>query len=187
MLFTINKFSNRFYTVVNSDFCGRNRFNPSTPQWDWVTSSGGVRMSLNHVGLYVIGPYTNSSDKRLKFNEKPLANALNVISKLEPVEYDQTQCLVDQYTPETPQSHQCGFIAQSVEKIEELRHAIVGGEVDDDGKEPIRGLNYNAIFTYAVKAIQELHEIVKAQQVQIDELQKQLRTIFCMNSATIIS
>ena len=88
-------------------------------------------MSLTHSGLFVVGPYTNSSDKRLKFNEKPLANALNVISKLEPVEYDQTQCLVDQYTPETPQSHQCGFIAQSVEKIEELSHALVGGEVDD--------------------------------------------------------
>ena len=123
-------------------------------------------MSLTHAGLYVAGPYTNSSDKRLKFNEKPLSNALNVISKLEPVEYDQTQCLVGQYTPETPQSHQCGFIAQSVQKIEELRHAVVGGEVDNDGKESIRALSYKAIFTYAVKAIQELHEILK-QQIHI--------------------
>jgi hypothetical protein len=167
------------FTVVNSDFIGRFRFNSSSvsPQWDWMTSSGGVRMALNHTGLYVVGPFTNSSDKRLKFNEKPLANALNVISKLEPVEYDQTQCLVDQYTPETPQSHQCGFIAQSVQKIQELKHAVVGGEVDDEGKESIRGLNYNAVFTYAVKAIQELHGIVKQQQIQIDLQQQQINKL----------
>ena len=73
----------------------------------------------------------------MKFNEKPLANALNVISKLEPVEFDQTQCLIYHYTPESPQSHHCGFIAQSVHEIEELKHAVVGGEVDDDGKESI--------------------------------------------------
>ena len=49
---------------------------------------------------------------RDKFNKKPLFNALDIISKLEPVEYDQTHDLVDQYTADIPQSHQCGFIAQ---------------------------------------------------------------------------
>ncbi|MFM7985541.1 MAG: hypothetical protein ACKPKO_40135, partial [Candidatus Fonsibacter sp.] len=29
----------------------------------------------------------------------------------------------------TPQSHQCGFIAQSVEHIDELKYAVVGGQV----------------------------------------------------------
>ena len=128
-----------------------------------------------------------SSDKRLKFNDQPLVNALDVINKLEPVEYDQTYNLVDHYTPDTPQSHQCGFIAQSVEQIDQLKHAVVGGEIGDDGKESIRALNYNAIFTYAVKAIQELSQLVKAQQVQIDELQKQLQNHLLMNSAAIIS
>ncbi|MFM7980287.1 MAG: tail fiber domain-containing protein, partial [Candidatus Fonsibacter sp.] len=120
--------------------------------------------------------FTNSSDKRLKFNVQPLTNALDAITRLEPVEYDQTFKLVDDYTAETPQSHQSGFIAQSVQNINKLRHAVEGGEVGEDGVESIRTLNYNAIFTYAVKAIQELSQIVKAQQVQIDELQAQLRT-----------
>ncbi|MFM7984607.1 MAG: hypothetical protein ACKPKO_35305 [Candidatus Fonsibacter sp.] len=39
---------------------------------------------------------------------------MDIINKLEPVEYDQTVDLVEQYTTDTPQSHQCGFIAQSV-------------------------------------------------------------------------
>ncbi|MFM6891464.1 MAG: hypothetical protein ACKPJ9_17650, partial [Dolichospermum sp.] len=78
------------------------------------------------------------------------------------------------YTQETPQSHQCGFIAQSVEKIDELKYIVAGGEVGDDGKEFMRGINYNAIFTYVVKAVQELHEIVKQQQTQIDSHKQQI-------------
>ena len=52
----------------------------------------------------------------MKFNVKPLVNALNVSSKLEPVEYDQAYDLVDEYTYEAPQSHKCGFNAQSTQK-----------------------------------------------------------------------
>ena len=78
---------------------------------------------------------------RLKFNDKPLTNALKVIRQLEPVEYEQTYALVDQYNEDTPQSHQCGFIAQQVQQIEALRHAVLGGEVGEDGKETARCLN----------------------------------------------
>ena len=80
------------------------------------------------------------------------------------------------YTSDTPQSHQCGFIAQSVAQTDQLKHAAIGGEIEEDGKESIRAFSYNAVFTYAVKAIQELHEIVKAQQVQTNELQQVIRT-----------
>ncbi|MFM7978410.1 MAG: hypothetical protein ACKPKO_03760, partial [Candidatus Fonsibacter sp.] len=82
--------------------------------------------------------------------------------------------LVNNYTQETPQSHQCGFIAQSVEKNDELKHAVAGGQIGDDGKESVRALNYNAIFSYAVKAIQELSDIVKQQQIQIDAQKQQM-------------
>ncbi|MFM7983668.1 MAG: hypothetical protein ACKPKO_30525, partial [Candidatus Fonsibacter sp.] len=78
--------------------------------------------------------------------------------------------------PQEQAVYQCRLIAQSVHSIDELKHAVVGGQVGDDGKESVRALNYNATFTYAVKAIQELSQIVKAQQVQINELQTQIRT-----------
>ena len=123
----------------------------------------------------------------MKFNEKPLINALDVINKLKPLEYDITQDIVDEFNENTPHIHQCGFIAQSIQEVDELKHAVMGGEIGEDGKETIRSLNYNAIFTYAVKAIQELSQLVKAQQVQIDELQKQLQNHLLMNSAAIIS
>ena len=144
-------------------------------------------MALANSGLYLDGALVTASDKRLKFNEKPLVNALDIINRLEPVEYDQTYNLTDTYTEDTPQSHQCGFIAQSVQQIDELRHAVIGGTVGEDGKESLRALNYNAVFTYAVKATQELSQLVKAQQLQIDELKQQLQNHLLMNSATIIS
>ncbi|MFM7988035.1 MAG: hypothetical protein ACKPKO_52850 [Candidatus Fonsibacter sp.] len=56
--------------------------------------------------------------------------------------------LVDRYTSDTLQPHQCGFIAQSVQSIDELKHAVVGGQVGDDGKETIRALNYNAKYLH---------------------------------------
>ena len=48
------------------------------------------------------------------------------------------------HTEDTPKSHQCGFIAQSVQQIDELKNAVVGGVVGEDGVESIRHLNCNA-------------------------------------------
>ena len=109
-------------------------------------------------------------------NDRPLTNEKDVINKLEPVEYDQTYNLVDRYTLDAPQSYQCGFIAQSAQRIHEFKHAVVGGELDENGHETLRSLNCNAILTCVVKAIQELSQLVKAQQMQIDELKQPLRT-----------
>ncbi|MFM7985262.1 MAG: tail fiber domain-containing protein, partial [Candidatus Fonsibacter sp.] len=95
-------------------------------------------MQLSSAYLQVHGTVVSTSDKRFKFNEKPLTNALGVINQLEPVVYDQTYDLVDQYTADTPQSRHCGFIAQSAQSIDELKHAVVGGQVGDDGKESVR-------------------------------------------------
>ncbi|MFM7980554.1 MAG: tail fiber domain-containing protein, partial [Candidatus Fonsibacter sp.] len=142
---------------------------------------------LKSAGLYLGATLVSASDKRLKFNEKPLVNTLDVINELEPVEYDQTYELVDHYTADTPHSHQCGFIAQSVQKIDKLKHTVEGGKVGEDGKESLRGLNYNAVFTYAVKAIKELSQIVKAQQVQTKQTTGTYQHHLLMNSATIIS
>ena len=76
-----------------------------------------------------------------------LVNALNIINKLELVEYDQTYDLVEHYTQETPQSHQCGFIAQSLEKIDELKYIVEACEIEEDRKESLRGIHYSAVLS----------------------------------------
>jgi hypothetical protein len=176
------------FTIAGIDYKGKMIYSNTGASFAWhVGGSITAKMALNSTALYVGGTTVSSSDKRLKFNEKPLTNALDVINRLEPVEYDQTRDLTESYTADTPQSHQCGFIAQSVQQIDGLKYAVVGGEIGEDGVESIRYLNYNVIFTHAVKAIQELSQLVKAQQVQIDELQKQIQNHLLINSATIIS
>ena len=51
---------------------------------------------------------------------------------------------------------------------------MIGGEIGEYGKETMKCLNYNIVFTYAVKAIQELSDIVKKQQEQIDAQKQQI-------------
>ena len=124
----------------------------------------------------------------LNLTKKTLVNATDVINRLEPVEYDQTISLIEQYTEDTPQFHQCGFIAQSVQQIEELKHAVVGGEVGEDGQETIRCLNYHIVVTYAAKAIQERSDFVKQHQEQIDSQSQQIdRLINIILNACVLS
>ena len=164
------------FATPNIDYNGRLMFFHGEMAFSWFIGTGGARLRLSASTL--TGPaYSATSDKRLKFNEKPLTNALDVINKLEPLEYDQTQDIVDEFNENTPHIHQCGFIAQSIQEVDELKHAVMGGEIGEDGKETIRSLNYNAIFTYAVKSIQELHTIVKQQQEQIDAQKQQIERL----------
>ena len=111
-------------------------------------------MTLNSTVL-TAPSFSLSSDKRLTFFYKPLTTAS--------VAYEQTQDLVDIFTPGTPQSHQyqCGFIAQSVQQIDKLKHAVAGGQIEEDGKDTIISLSYNTICTYAVEAVQELEDTIK--------------------------
>lgn len=43
------------------------------------------KYDLEVAGLYAVATLVSASGKRLKFNEKTLANALDIIGKLEPV------------------------------------------------------------------------------------------------------
>ena len=95
--------------------------------------------------------------------------------------------MVDQYTADTPQSHQCGFIAQSAQSIDELKHAVVGGQVGDDGKESVRALNYNAIFTYAVKSNTRVEPNSEGTTGANRRATITAQNHLSMNSATIIS
>ncbi|MFM7980670.1 MAG: tail fiber domain-containing protein, partial [Candidatus Fonsibacter sp.] len=106
-------------TTPGNDFKGRLLYEhfPSIGQGEFrwkINGSATTKMTLNTTGLTVDGTVTPSSDSRLKFNFKTLTNGLTVINKLEPLEYDQIDELVEQYSPDAPQSHQSGFIAQSV-------------------------------------------------------------------------
>ena len=96
---------------------------------------------------------TQTSDARLKRNLAPISDALATIRKLLPQTYEK-QGLLD-----------AGFVAQEVETIPELKPYVSTPE-----DEAPKGLNYSALFTHAVAALQELDTIVQRQASTITAL-----------------
>jgi len=95
---------------------------------------------------------TQTSDARLKSNLAPISDALATIRKLSPQTYEK-QGLLD-----------AGFVAQDVEKILELKPYVSTPD------EAPKGLNYSALFSHAVAALQELDTIVQSQASTISAL-----------------
>jgi hypothetical protein len=95
-----------------------------------------------------------ASDARLKRNLAPITDALATIRKLSPQTYDK-------------QGHAgAGFVAQHVETLPELAPYVSTPE-----DEAPKGLNYSALFTHAVAALQQLDQVVQSQASRIAALE----------------
>ena len=132
------------------------------------------------------------SDDRLKHNEEPITNALNVIELLNPIVYYKSTDMYDanfildvshsNLNPFDKAIKEAGFIAQDVGNIDALKFTVIGGDhykFNEDTSlnefiEEEYTLNYNSIFTYNVKATQELFAKVKQLENNIKELEKKL-------------
>ena len=65
---------------------------------------------------------------------------VDLINKLDTVDYDQTHDLLYAYTSDTPPVHHCGVKSQSVEEVNEQKRTVVGGEGGAYGKGTIMAL-----------------------------------------------
>jgi len=176
----------------------------STHHWDtydgtgvsgfgkWIKETNGEVMYLNHYSDGDVnvcgggGSFVNASDNRLKHNEKKINNACEILNKLEVLKYFKTSKLYDENhhfqldgsgNPITDEKYkiETGFIAQEVEKIPELKHLVRKGETREDGEEYSYSLNYQDIFSYNVKATQELDERVKILEAEITNIKAELQ------------
>ena len=109
-----------------------------------------------------------SSDDRLKWEEVPIANGLSVINRLQPQVYWKGNTLNVEPAP-TERRRESGFIAQEVEQIPELAHAV-RQSVNDDGSNSTYFLDYAQLHAYQVAATNELHTLVRQQQALIEAL-----------------
>ena len=133
----------------------KNTGNPASNR-DFIrffNSSDGEAGSIEHNGTSSVA-YNTSSDYRLKENIEPLANGLQRLLQLNPVQFDWKS---DKTSSE-------GFIAHEVQEI--FSDAISG---EKDG-EQTQGMDYGRITPLLVKAIQE-------QQTQIDALQSEIKIL----------
>jgi hypothetical protein len=110
--------------------------------------------------------FNTTSDDRLKHNETVIQNSLETIMKLSAENYDFGEEGAGDYVKSS------GFIAQEVEQIPELKHAVNLPNTESK----YYSLNYEIIFTYAVSAIQELNTIVTTQATTISTLEAKLAT-----------
>ena len=118
----------------------------------------------------ISGTFTHGSDNRLKHNEVDISNAMTTIEKLTPKFYIKTPDIYDSSgnlygaNYDFPANglpdkcnYECGLIADEVELIPELAkfvHQIQ--EPDEKGNLDAKELDYNSVFCYLIKAVQEL-------------------------------
>jgi hypothetical protein len=126
---------------------------------------------LRHNGqihFYVVP--SGLSDDRIKFNEKKIENALDVITKLSPETYDRLINITDKTAESFPIINpnpedlrkESGFIAQEIEDIPELSYLV---STDDTG---LKSLQYQDLISWSIAGIQELNtkNIVLENKVQ---------------------
>ena len=108
--------------------------------WGWVAGNQS-------------GVVTLPSDDRLKYNEVPVAGAIEYVKALQPRHYTKKKSLVD---ADEGGIEEYGFIAQDVESIEGLECLVVE---DLDCRDPnlrVKHLNYNGVMTISMQALKEL-------------------------------
>lgn len=152
----------------------------------FINDGHDVTVCLNS-GTFRVRTSVVSSDDRLKHNEEPVMNALDVVDQLAPLTYFKSGGSNEDGTPKFyPEEHdyemengkpvtddyytrETGFIAQDVQKIPQLSHLVTEGT----DAEPY-GLDYTGLFTYNVKAVQELYGLVKTLQQEVASLKQQI-------------
>ena len=114
-----------------------------------------ARKEYNNNVYGTVNLSTSGSDDRRKHNEVPITNALDAKMKLQCETYDKTYTFKDTdwngNLDDVEYSKESGSIAQDVYKIDEFKEYVVVGD------EKISwDVNYNPIFTYNIRATQEL-------------------------------
>ena len=135
--------------------------------------------SRNSVGSLIYGTLylpTSGSDDRRKHNEKPITNALDAIMKLQCETYDKTFIFKDAdwsgNLDDVEHSKESGLIAQDVYKIDEFKDYVIVGDTKTSWD-----VNYNSIFTYNIRATQELKLENDGLKTRIDVLESELSLI----------
>ena len=139
-----------------------------------VPATGNIRLNVNGITRSVA--YFATSDQKFKKDIKPIENALKTIESI----YGKTYLWNKEANKEMnfDGGGHSGFIAQELEKV--LPHLVATGQNGD------KAVNYMELMPYLVEAIKEQQNLIKDQQVQIDELKKQISNSFKTQNADLI-
>jgi len=154
-----------------------------TTPFEFDARNAGQRVTLasqsDHIQLYSLSyknifhwaPFQQVSDDRLKWEETPLTDGLDVIMTLKPVSYWRGQT-IDVEPTEEERRWEIGLIAQEVEKIPQLKHCVNYNESTPDHPERASyTLNYSDIHNYHLSATQELYKKLQELTERINVLE----------------
>ena len=109
-----------------------------------------------------------TSDDRLKHNEKIITNGLTIVRQLTPYIYDKTYTFKDSnYTGklDVPYFKEAGFIAQELEKINDISFSITVGSINKP-----YNINYNNLITYSIAGIKDLDTEVNNNKLLLNDI-----------------
>ncbi len=151
---------------------------PTITGYAWIkgnvsigTTTSTYKLTLNgQPGANGYTNWTNYSDQRLKEDIKGLENGIiDRVMKLKPstFKYNDKYYEITGYSKEDKKL--CGFVAQELQGV--FPEMVTERQI---GKESYLDTNLTNLQIYLVKAIQEQQDIIKAQQLEVDELKVRL-------------
>jgi hypothetical protein len=135
-------------------------FHPNTQQNLVLYGDNGPNFAHHGTFLWALGDYIPASDRRLKKNIEDIGPVLEKVRQLQPRKYNM---LVEKESAR----RSFGFIAQEVEPLfpENVRY---------DGDTDTYSLLYKGFSILAIKAIQELADVIEQQGATILQMQQQI-------------
>jgi len=135
-----------------------------------VTTLGNIYATSLQAGSVTANSFYNVCDDRVKWEESPIKTGLNVVNQLRPNTYWKGN-KIDVEPTENDRRWEAGFIAQEVQKIPELEHAVLQAEENGEYFDGMYTLNYSQIQPYIVAATQELHKMLNELKARIAVLE----------------
>lgn len=171
---SVNGSGNVYLRLPNSIVCGDWFRSTGSTGWYSNTYGGGIYMTdTSYVRVYngksfyspanivAVGEVTaySSSDKRLKKNIKPITNSLDIIEKLNPVQFNWNQ-KAKELNKEKDERNNYGLIAQEVEEnLPELIHPIYY---------KYKSVDYEQLIPILIQSIKDLKKEVDALKNKIN-------------------
>ena len=139
-----------------------------TATTDWVIFADGDGSVVGTIAGNGSGgtDYNTTSDRRLKQNIRDFTGALDMLSSISPKKYEFISA---------PNKTGIGFIAQDL--YEHYPIAVSGTPDQDMELEGPMMIDYSKLTPLLAGGVKELHQLIKEQQIQINELKKQLEEL----------
>ena len=158
------------YSALSNVTTGSNNigvgFNAQVP-----SGAGNYQVQIGDSGITYAGiqvAWTITSDKRWKDNIRQLPYGLNMVTRLEPVDYIRKNNSI--------KTREIGFIAQDVEQLlQDLGYVDQGFLTKDDNG--YISLRYNDLIPILTKAIQEQQIIINNLQSKVNKQNDRMRAV----------